>query len=252
MGEKIIGVHAIEEGLKRAVSGSVLYISRGMGAHTQALERQAQLTGGKVIVKKIAKVEMDRMVDQADHRGAVLDLMVPTKGSQARIQNLSVREFCSRLKEDEGALVLLLDEITDPQNLGAILRSADQFSVSLVVIPERRSAQANTTVVKVSSGAAHYVPIATVTNLNRELEYLKSQGFWAYGASMDGQAAYKTVFPKRTVLVMGNEGKGIGQLTQKLCDHMVTIPMTGHIDSLNVSVATGILLYEVRRQQAAQ
>jgi len=234
MGEKIIGVHAIEEGLKRAVSGSVLYISRGMGAHTQALERQAQLTGGKVIVKKIAKVEMDRMVDQADHRGAVLDLMVPTKGSQARIQNLSVREFCSRLKEDEGALVLLLD------------------AVSLVVIPERRSAQANTTVVKVSSGAAHYVPIATVTNLNRELEYLKSQGFWAYGSAMNGQAVYKTVFPKRTVLVMGNEGKGIGQLTQKLCDHMVTIPMTGHIDSLNVSVATGILLYEVRRQQAAQ
>ncbi|MGE4585579.1 MAG: 23S rRNA (guanosine(2251)-2'-O)-methyltransferase RlmB [Sphaerochaeta sp.] len=250
MGEKIIGVHAIEEGLKRAAAGSVLYLCRGMGGHTQALERQAQLTG-KVIVKKIAKVEMDRMVDQADHRGAVLDLVVPTKGATARIPNQSVKEFCSTLGEDEGALVLVLDEITDPQNLGAILRSADQFSVSLVVIPERRSAQANTTVVKVSSGAAQYVPMATVTNLNREIEYLKSQGFWVYGAAMDGQVIYKTKFPKRTVLVMGNEGKGIGQLTQRLCDHIVTIPMSGHIDSLNVSVAAGILLYEVRRQQAA-
>jgi len=248
MGEKIIGVHAIEEGLKRAAAGSVLYLCRGMGSHTQALERQAQLTNN-VVVKKIAKVEMDRMVDMADHRGAVLDLVVQAKGGSARIPSLSVKEFCSTLKTDDSALVLVLDEITDPQNLGAILRSADQFSVSLVIIPERRSAQANTTVVKVSSGAAQYVPVATVTNLNREIEYLKSQGFWVYGAAMNGQAVYKTVFPKRTVLVMGNEGKGIGQLTQKLCDHVVTIPMTGHIDSLNVSVATGIILYEVRRQQ---
>jgi len=251
MGEKIIGFHAIEEGLKRAASGSVLYLVRGMGSNTQTLERQAQLSG-KVIIKKIAKVEMDRMVDQADHRGAVLDLMVPVKGAGARIPAMSVKEFCAGLKEDDSALVLVLDEITDPQNLGAILRSADQFSVSLVIIPERRSAQANTTVVKVSSGAAHYVPLATVTNMNREIEFLKKEGFWVYGASMNGQAVYKTVFPKRTVLVMGNEGKGIGQLTQKLCDHMVTIPMTGHIDSLNVSVATGILLYEVRRQQATK
>jgi 23S rRNA (guanosine2251-2'-O)-methyltransferase len=94
--------------------------------------------------------------------------------------------------------------------------------------------------------------MAQVTNINREIEYLKSQGFWVYGAAMNGQAVYKTTFPNRTVLVMGNEGKGIGQLTQRLCDHMVSIPMTGHIDSLNVSVATGILLYEVRRQQATK
>lgn len=249
MGEKIFGFHAIEEGLKQAASGSVLYIARGMGGNTQNLERLAQLTG-KVIVKKVAKVELDRMVDNADHRGAVLDLMTPNKVGGSRIPTMTVKDFCGSLKEEDSVLVLALDEITDPHNLGAILRSADQFSVALVIIPERRSAQANATVVKVSSGAAHYVPIAYVVNLNRELEYLKKQGFWVYGAAMNGHAAYKTSFPKRTVLVMGNEGKGIGQLTEKLCDHLVGIPTTGHIDSLNVSVATGILLYEIRRQQA--
>ncbi|MGE4454217.1 MAG: 23S rRNA (guanosine(2251)-2'-O)-methyltransferase RlmB [Sphaerochaeta sp.] len=251
MGEKIIGFHAIEEGLKRAASGSVLYIARGMGGHTQDLERQARLSA-KVVVKKIAKVEMDRMVTQADHRGAVLDLVSSQREPGGKLQNISIKDFCKRLGDDDSALVLVLDEITDPHNLGAILRSADQFAVSLVVIPDRRSAQANSTVVKVSSGAAHYVPMAKVTNINREIEFLKGQGFWVYGAAMDGQAVYKTTFPKRTVLIMGSEGKGIGQLTQRLCDHMVTIPMSGHIDSLNVSVATGILLYEVRRQQASQ
>ncbi|MBG0766033.1 23S rRNA (guanosine(2251)-2'-O)-methyltransferase RlmB [Sphaerochaeta halotolerans] len=251
MGEKIIGFHAIEEGLKKASSGSVLYIARGMGGHTQDLERQALLSS-KVVVKKIAKVEMDRMVSQADHRGAVLDLVSSAQELGGKVQNLSVKDFCKNLHDDDSALILVLDEITDPQNLGAILRSADQFSVSLVVVPDRRSAHANSTVIKVSSGAAHYVPMAQVTNINREIEYLKSQGFWVYGAAMNGQAVYKTTFPNRTVLVMGNEGKGIGQLTQRLCDHMVSIPMTGHIDSLNVSVATGILLYEVRRQQATK
>jgi 23S rRNA (guanosine2251-2'-O)-methyltransferase len=251
MGEKIIGFHAIEEGLKKASSGSVLYIARGMGGHTQDLERQALLSS-KVVVKKIAKVEMDRMVSQADHRGAVLDLVSSAQELGGKVQNLSVKDFCKNLHDDDSALILVLDEITDPQNLGAILRSADQFSVSLVVVPDRRSAHANSTVIKVSSGAAHYVPMAQVTNINREIEYLKSQGFWVYGAAMNGQAVYKTTFPNRTVLVMGNEGKGIGQLTQRLCDHMVSIPTTGHIDSLNVSVATGILLYEVRRQQATK
>ena len=252
MGEKIIGFHAIEEGLKRASSGSVLYLCRGMGSQTQALERQAQLTS-KVIVKKIAKVEMDRMVGPSDdHRGAVLELQSATKGNASALMNVTVKDFVNKIGDEDDALVLILDEITDPHNLGAILRSADQFSVSLVIIPERRSAQANTTVIKVSSGSAQYVPLSRVTNINREIEFLKTKGFWVYGSAMDGKAIYKTKFPKRTVLIMGSEGKGIGQLTQRLCDHMVTIPMTGHIDSLNVSVATGIVLYEIRRQQAMQ
>ena len=248
MGEKIFGFHAIEESLKQAPAGSTLYLCRGMGGHTSALERQAMLTG-KVAIKKIASVEMDRLAPNCDHRGALLDLG-GSRAMSSKAKAISVKEYCQGLEEDDSAVVLVLDEITDPQNLGAILRSCDQFSVSLVIIPERRSVQVNETVVKVSSGAAQYVPVSVVTNVNRELEYLKANGFWVYGADMEGKASHKTVFPKKTVLVMGNEGKGLSRLTQQLCDMLVSIPTSGHIDSLNVSVATGILLYEIRRQQA--
>ncbi|MFA6689341.1 MAG: 23S rRNA (guanosine(2251)-2'-O)-methyltransferase RlmB [Sphaerochaetaceae bacterium] len=246
MGEKIFGFHAIEEALKLAPAGSTLFLCRNTGDRNVRLEQLARMTG-KVAVKKIALVEMDRMVPGMDHRGAVLDLGGARKGG-SRIQTVGVKEFCKSLGDDDDALVLLLDGITDPHNLGAILRSCDQFSVSLVIIPERRSVQANETVTKVSSGAAQYVPMAIVTNLAREIQILKEHGFWIYGADMNGQAVYDTKFSQRAAIVMGSEGDGIGRLVRESCDHIVSIPMSGHIDSLNVSVATGILLYEVRRQ----
>ncbi len=245
MGEKIYGFHAIEEALKKAGAGSTLFIVRGGGDRIAELERQARFSG-KVAVRKIARVEMDRMMPDVDHRGAVLDLGGPRKGG-SRIQEISVKEFCSSLKEDQGALVLMLDGITDPHNLGAILRSADQFGVDLVIIPERRSVQANETVLKVSSGAAQYVQMSVVTNLSREIDILKDNGFWVYGADMSGESSYTTSFARRSVIVMGSEGDGISQLVRKKCDYIASIPMSGHIDSLNVSVACGILLYEFRR-----
>ncbi|NLZ76907.1 MAG: 23S rRNA (guanosine(2251)-2'-O)-methyltransferase RlmB [Spirochaetales bacterium] len=248
MSDAIIGFHAIEEGLKTASGGSILYLARGTGSKTEVLENLARMNR-KTIVRKVSKAELDRLAGGANHRGA---LLVP--GSQSKSpsasRQLTVREFCSNLKEEEGALVLILDGITDPHNLGAILRSADQFSVSLVIIPSRRSAQSNQTVVKVSSGAAHHVKQAVVTNLNREIEYLKSRGFWVYGAALGGKSLHEATFPKRTALVLGSEGRGISRLTEQLCDHIVAIPTTGNIDSLNVSVAAGIFLYEIRRQQA--
>lgn len=143
---------------------------------------------------------------------------------------------------------MILDGITDPHNLGAILRSADQFGADLVLIPERRAVQANETVVKVSSGAAQYVPVAVVTNLTREIKTLKDNGFWIYGADMNGDSSYSEKFASRTCIVMGSEGDGISTLVRRNCDYIVSIPMQGHIDSLNVSVAAGILMYEFRRE----
>ncbi len=245
MGEKVYGYHAIEEALKKAAAGSTLYIVRGGGDRLADLDRKARLTG-KVAVKKVSKAEMDRMLPDVDLRGALLDMGGPRKGA-SRLTELSVKEFCESLGSDKGALVLMLDGITDPHNLGAILRSADQFGVDLVVIPERRSVQANETVLKVSSGAAQYVNIAVVTNLARELDLLKEHGFWVYGADMAGDNSYTEKFSHRSVIVMGSEGDGISQLVRKKCDYITSIPMQGHIDSLNVSVATGILLYEFRR-----
>ncbi|MFA5446811.1 MAG: 23S rRNA (guanosine(2251)-2'-O)-methyltransferase RlmB [Sphaerochaeta sp.] len=249
MGEKIVGFHAIEEGLKKAGRSSVLYLERGAGSRVQRIEHLGQ-ANGKVVIKKVPKAELDRIAQRSDHRGAVLDLAFSASAAVVEKGNRrSVKEFIESLDEDESALVLVLDEVTDVQNLGAILRSADQFAVSLVILPERRSAQINPTVVKISSGAAHWVPVSRVVNLNRELEILKQAGFWVYGAALGGDSLHQTTFSKRTVLVMGSEGKGISPMTEKLCDHLVTIPTGGHIDSLNVSVATGIMLYEYRRQQ---
>ena len=250
MGDKIIGFHAIEEALKVAPQGSLLYGCRNMEKRNSRLESLARQNGG-VTVRKIAKVEMARMTANADHRGAMLELSsspdrTKRTSSQAAI---TVKDFLSKLPDDKAALVLALDGITDVHNLGAVLRSADQFSVDLVLVPERRSAQSTETVLKISSGAAQYVPTASVTNLVREIELLQKHNFWVYGADMNGEACSATSFPPRTVLVLGAEGSGLSQLVRKRCDHIVSIPTTGHIDSLNVSVAAGILMYEFRRQR---
>ncbi len=246
MGEKITGIHAIEEALKSASHGSTLYLLKG-DKRNSSLEFKAQ-ANGKTAVKKVSSAELDKLAGSTDHRGAVLDIGSRSSGFRGgRIQEITVDEFCRSLKDGQNALVLALDEITDPHNLGAILRSADQFSAALIIVPERRSASANETVIRISSGAAQYVKLATVTNLSRELEALKDHGFWVYGADMNGESSYSTKFSPRSVIVMGSEGSGMRALVRSKCDHVVSIPMSGHIDSLNVSVAAGILMYEYRR-----
>ena len=209
-----------------------MYVERGGSERLRRLIFQAECTG-KVAVKKVSRDELEKMCPGVDLRGALLDLGGPRTGASRLIER-SVDEFLSS---------------TDPHNLGAILRSADQFSVDLVIIPERRSVQANETVIKVSSGSAQYVPLSVSTNLSREIEKLKANGFWVYAADMDGERSYGLEFSHRTVLVMGSEGKGISPLIRKNSDYVVSIPMSGHIDSLNVSVATGILLYEFRSKE---
>jgi len=244
MGDRITGIHAIEEALKSAPRGSTLYLIRG-DKRNSGLEMQA-MANGKTAVKKVSEAELNKLAGDSSHRGAVLDVGTKTS-SGGRIREVTIEEFCAGLKEDENVLVLALDGITDPHNLGAILRSADQFGVALVIVPERRSASANETVIRVSSGAAQYVTMSTVRNLAHELDVLKDHGFWVYGADMNGETSYSVKFPRRTVIVMGSEGSGMRSLVRAKCDHMLSIPMQGHIDSLNVSVAAGILLYEFRR-----
>ncbi len=246
MGDKITGTHAIEEALKNAPGGSTLYIVR-TDKRNKDLELAAN-ANGKTAVKKVSEAEIDRIAGTTNHRGAVLDMgSRVTRATGGRIREITVDEFCSSLREGQSALVLALDGITDPHNLGAILRSADQFSAALVMVPERRSASANETVIRVSSGAAQYVTMSTVRNLAHELDVLKDHGFWVYGADMNGENSYNMEFPARTVIVMGSEGSGMRALVRAKCDHMLSIPMAGHIDSLNVSVAAGILMYEFRR-----
>lgn len=244
----ITGFHAIEEALRTASgSGAVLYLARDAGPdkRLKGLEELARSTG-RVFVKKLPLREIDRMAPQgAGSRGALLD-MGSSRGGGAP-GDVSVGGVCAGLESGQGALVLILDGVTDPHNIGAALRSCDQFGCSLVIVPRRGSGQVNETVLRVSSGAARYVPVARVANLARGIATLKENGFWIYGADMGGEPIDQTSFAPRTAFVMGSEGAGLSRLVASSCDKIVSIPMRGHIDSLNVSVAAGILMYEFRR-----
>ena len=149
------------------------------------------------------------------------------------------------------ALVVVADGVSDPMNLGTIIRSADQFGADLVLIPRRRAAPVSDTVMRVSAGAAAHVATVAVANVASALEQLKRIGCWVYGADLEGEALDQVRFPARVALVMGAEGGGLHALVRSRCDHLVRIPTTGRVDSLNVGVAAGILMYEICRQRRA-
>ncbi len=240
MPEHLFGFHTIEETLRKGVSGASLLVSRE-NARIQKLREAAESRG--VPVSEVEEGELTGLCGTDAHRGAVLVL----SRAPASLQK-DLRRLLSGLKTPT-ALVLVLDGITDPQNLGAILRSADQFSTDIVVIPSRHSAQETQTVAKVSAGASAYVPLAVVPNIPSALELLKENGFWIFGADIGGQTTDKLDLAGKVCLVLGSEGTGMRRLVRERCDLLVRIPGAGHVDSFNVSVAAGILLFEARRQQ---
>lgn len=157
-------------------------------------------------------------------------------------------EFQERLVKEERSVVLFLDGVQDPRNFGAIIRSAETFGVSGIIIPERGSVKINETVIKTSTGAIEYVPIIKVINISEAIDRLKKLDFWVYGAEADGDKYhYQENYPAKTALVLGSEGFGIRNKVKKHCDILVKIPLKGKINSLNVSVATGILLSEIAK-----
>lgn len=245
----ITGTHAIEEALENAPKGSVLFVVQN-AKNSEDLIRKAKSTPG-IIVKKVMREALDEM--STDHRGAVLSVVSSSFGARQN-KNVSLREFLESIKgDDEGVYtVLLLDGITDPHNLGAILRSADQFETSIVVLPPSRTASVNETVMRISSGAASYVKVAEGENINTAIALLKKHGFWMYAADIEGESLNTVRFEKRTAIVMGREGEGLHKLVKENSDFIVTIPTNGHIDSLNVSVATGIMLYSAKVQRGGR
>jgi 23S rRNA (guanosine2251-2'-O)-methyltransferase len=240
MATVIYGFHAIGELLKRGgVKGSLYLLpEKKKNAELRAL---AQDQGVPVVLADEA--ELDAVSRRADHRGAVLVLdAIPFEYRN----NLS---FVLKGLTGKSALVVLLDNITDPHNFGAILRTADQFQADCVVVTERRSAHETQTVVRTSSGAAVFVTVVTVPNLHQSIEVLKQHEFWIYGAETEGADAVTLDLSGRVALVMGSEGKGLRPLVRQACDGFIRVPARGHVDSFNVSVAAGILMYETRRQQ---
>lgn len=242
----ITGFHAIEEVLRVAkgtdVNEITLFYSR-MGPRTKKIINLA--TSQHVTVKKTDDAALNSMVaglgqGAEDHRGVVLQANVSSNSLREKI---ALDEFLNNVGEK--SIVLLLNDITDPHNVGAIFRSAAQFGCDLVIRTEKNSPKDSEVVARTSAGAINHLKIATVPNLNAAIEKLKEAGFWVYGADMGGESARKTNFASKTAIVLGSEGSGIARLVKKNCDAFVSIGTTEAIDSLNVSVAAGIILQEV-------
>lgn len=196
-----------------------------------------------IVIKEVDKKKLDSMSVTGSHQG-VMAIVTPYKYSQ-------VEDILNYAKEKgEKPFILVLDEIEDPHNLGSIIRTAEICGVHGVIIPKRRNVGITPVVYKTSAGAIEYMRVAKVPNINREIDRIKEEGIWVYGADMDGENyCFKTDFKGPVALVIGSEGKGISKLTKKKCDVLVKIPMLGSITSLNASVAAGIMMYEVLKQK---
>ena len=256
MRQIITGFHAIEEKVRRAVESgkndglSISYSKIGPRVKKiLELASSIKIPYAQTDVKNLDSLVQNLPEIARDHRGIVLFV----EGTAKKQPDVNFDEWISSSKFSDGkSTVLILDSITDPHNVGAILRSADQFGAALVIMPKRNSANNfsdNEIIARASAGASSYVPVSIVPNLSRAAQKLKEAGFWIYGADAGGESVTEIKFPAKTCIVMGSEGTGISNLLEKQCDTIVSIPTCGKIDSLNVSVATGVLLYEAYRQR---
>ncbi len=198
------------------------------------------IKNNKVLVNYIAPNEMDKMANNGVHQGIGAELKP--------YQTVSLEEIIYKAKKKDKKIIVMLDGIEDPHNLGAILRSADVFEVSGIILPKHNSVSLNATVAKTSAGAINYVPVAIVNNLNQAIATLKQEGYWIVSTDGSATISYSSIkydFP--VVVVIGSEGKGVSSLVLKNSDYIVKIPQFGHVNSLNASVAAGILLAEVHK-----
>lgn len=242
--EILFGQHAVRTALKRD-SKRIRRLLVQQGRNDERIQQVIDLAAPvHVRPERVSRQELDRMSDGGVHQG-VLVLCEPM---------LSKDEgFLDQLLDglDGVPFLLILDGVTDPHNLGACLRTADAAGIQAVIAPKDKSAPLNSTVSKVACGAAEVVPYVQVTNLARTLQMLQQRGIWITGAAGEAdQLVYEASLTGPMALVMGAEGKGIRRLTREYCDHLVKIPMSGEVSSLNVSVATGVCLFEAVRQRS--
>lgn len=240
--ENVFGIHAVEALLRhhpRRVKEILLAVGRD-DPRVQVLEGLAK--EARVTITPVDRRQLDEIAEGV-HQGVL-----------ARVSPSQVwgESFLDELLEriDGAPLLLVLDGVTDPHNLGACLRTADAAGVHAVIIPKDKSATLNATVRKVACGAAEVMPLVAVTNLARTLEKLQQRGLWIVGTAGESeQEVYDHDFTGPCVLIMGAEGKGMRRLTREYCDYLVRLPMAGSVSSLNVSVATGVCLFEAVRQR---
>ena len=198
------------------------------------------INDNKVPVTMVSPNEMNKLSNNGVHQGVAAELKP--------YQTVSLEEILYKAKNKDKKIIVMLDGIEDPHNLGAILRSADVFEASGIILPKHNSVSLNATVAKTSAGAINYVPVAVVNNLNQAISKLKEEGYWVVATDGSAKISYSSLkydFP--VVVVIGSEGKGVSPLVLKNSDYIVKIPQFGHVNSLNASVAAGILLAEVHK-----
>jgi 23S rRNA (guanosine2251-2'-O)-methyltransferase len=237
----IFGINAVAEALK-ARGRAFEWVAVATERKDLRLQKLIQdCRKNSIPVRFLPRVELDRMAGSGSHQGVV------AVTSNKQYNNL---DDLIAAKRGQYALIVVLDGVEDPHNLGAILRTADASGADGVVIPERRAAGITGTVVKSSAGASEHLPVAKVTNIARTLEDLKAQNIWTVGLDERGAQSYDSLdYNMDCAIVLGAEGKGLHDLVARKCDFLVSIPMLGKVPSLNVSVAAGVVLYEVVRQR---
>ena len=234
------GRNAVAEALKAGTNADKLYVQEGEKAGpVTAIISLAKERG--ILTVFVPKDKLDSMSQTGRHQGVILNL--------SAVVYAEVDDILERAKErGEAPFIFVLDGIEDPHNLGAIIRTANLAGAHGVIIPKHRSATVNATVAKCSAGAVYHTLISKVTNISQTIDYLKEKGVWFVCADMGGQSMYDLNLTGAIGLVIGNEGEGVSRLVREKCDFIASIPMKGDIDSLNASVAAGILAWEIVRQ----
>ncbi len=240
--ESVFGIHAVTSLLNRQPEQIIelRVVENREDEKVQAIVQLAQQLGLRLSV--VGRDKLDELVGDVVHQGVVAICKPLKTYTDTWLMNM--------LEQTDKPLLLVLDGVTDPHNLGACLRTADAAGAHAVIVPKDKSATLNATVRKVACGAAEVMPLVSVTNLSRTLKELKTLGVWVIGTAGEAdQSVYQTDFTGPVALVMGAEGKGMRRLTREQCDLLVNLPMAGEVSSLNVSVATGVCLYEAVRQR---
>mgnify|MGYP000806013331 CR=1 FL=1 len=242
MSEQIEGRNAVLEAFRSGKCVDKLFILDGcQDGPVRTIAREARKKD--TIINYVSKERLDQLSETHAHQGVIAQV--------AAYEYSTVEDILAKAEEKgEPPFLILLDNVEDPHNLGAIIRTAEAAGAHGVIIPKRRAASLSFSVSKAAAGALEYLPVARVGNLATTLDELKKEGLWIYGADMDGAPYCETDYSGPTALVIGSEGHGLGRLVKEKCDFIVSLPMKGQINSLNASVAAGILMYEVARQRA--
>ena len=237
----IEGRNAVLEAFRAGKTIDKIYIQNGCkDGPIQSILREAKK--GDTIINFVEKERLDQMSQSGKHQGVI--------AQAAAYEYAEVEDILAAAEaKGEAPFLLILDGIEDPHNLGAIIRTANQAGAHGIIIPKRRAAGLTAVVARTSAGAINYTPVAKVTNLVRTMEDLKKRGIWFVCADMDGDVMYNVDMTGPIGLVIGNEGSGVSRLVKEACDYTAQVPMKGDVDSLNASVAAGVLAYEIVRQR---